>query len=129
MADYRDITQEYAKGAIKTVILISAGSIIAILNQLPEISKLASLWSLKLAMTAWVFGIVFGVLSWILAFKSTIELGNHDEWKQSPANNEKSEAFRNTGNQFSNYAAFSTSLSLIFFFTGCLVIIFALKAP
>jgi len=33
MADYREITQDYAKGAIKTVILINAGGIIATLNQ------------------------------------------------------------------------------------------------
>ncbi len=126
MADYREITQEYAKGAIKTVILINAGSIVAILNQLPEISKLTSLWSLKLAMSAWIFGILFGVLSWILAFKSTIEFGNFYESNQSPKQNDQANIFHDTGNQFTAYAVNSIFLSLFVFVVGCLVIIFSL---
>ncbi len=116
MADYREITQEYAKGAMKTVVLINAGGIIATLNQFAEITKFASTGSLKCAMTMWVFGIVFGVFSWVAGYASTVGFGNYQETNQN--------SYHDHGNLYAKIAAIMIGLSLSAFIAGCMVIIY-----
>lgn len=124
MADYREITQDYAKGAIKTVILVNAGGIIATLNQLEEITKFASTNSLKWAMAIWVFGIVFGVAAWACGYVSTVNYGNFDEFKNSSENVNEANGYHNSGGSFARYTAITIFLSLLSFVLGCLLIIF-----
>ncbi len=117
MADYRDITQEYAKGAMKTVVLINAGGVIATLNQFAEITKFASTGSLKCAMTMWIFGIAFGVFSWVAGYASTVGFGNYQETNK--------DSFHKDGNFYAKIAAITIGLSLFAFIAGCLVIIYS----
>lgn len=126
MADYREITQEYAKGAIKTVILVNAGGIIATLNQLSEVLKFASPYSLKWAMVIWVIGIVFGVASWALGYMSTTQFGNSDEIKMSAniTRSSQSEKYNDRANKYANRTAIAILMSLVCFVTGCLLVIF-----
>jgi hypothetical protein len=74
MADYREISQQYAQGAIKACILINAGAAGALLTQsakFVEMNKPVILASLTCSMLLWSVGTVAAISTWILAFLST----------------------------------------------------------
>ena len=71
VADYREISQEYAKEGIKAATLINAGAAIALLSQGAALIKEGLAGEIRTAMLCWAAGVVFGVLTWILAFSST----------------------------------------------------------
>ncbi|PCJ76889.1 MAG: hypothetical protein COA53_01365 [Rhodobacteraceae bacterium] len=71
MADYREISQQYAQGAIKAVILVNSGALIASLSQLDSVLKLVSSGTYATSATFWLLGTVLGITSWMLAFFST----------------------------------------------------------
>lgn len=74
MADYRDISQQYAQGAIKACILINAGAAAALLTQSAkfiEMNKPALTVGLACSMLLWAAGTVAAISTWILAFLST----------------------------------------------------------
>jgi len=71
MADYRDISQEYAQGAIRAAILVNGGAAVAILSQLNSLTGLMNTKSVAAALLVFCFGIVFAAATWVLAFLST----------------------------------------------------------
>ncbi|MCA6109616.1 hypothetical protein [Bradyrhizobium cenepequi] len=74
MADYREISQEYAQGAIKACILINAGAAAALLTQAAkfiEIKNAALTSAITCSMLLWAFGTVAAISTWVLAFLST----------------------------------------------------------
>ena len=71
MADYREISQHYAQGAIKAIILVNGGSAIAVISQLKELSNLLSRCAIGLSLILFVAGVAVGVVCWIVAFIST----------------------------------------------------------
>ncbi len=71
MADYREISQEYAKGAIRAVILINGGAAVALLSQLGKLTELGYADDVALSMKVWAAGVAIGVLNWLFAFLST----------------------------------------------------------
>jgi hypothetical protein len=69
VADYREISQAYAPGAIKGAVLINGAAAVAILSQ---VSNLASIrFEVTWALLLWAAGVFFGALTWLLAFIST----------------------------------------------------------
>jgi hypothetical protein len=71
VADYREISQEYAKGGIRAAILLNSGASIAVLSQLSALAGLGLRCSVATAMLCWVFGNVAGLVAWAMAFSST----------------------------------------------------------
>ena len=70
-ADYREISQQYAQGAIKAIIFINSGATVAVLSQMQNISALIPLWSIGTSLILFVFGVAVGSLCWLAAFFST----------------------------------------------------------
>lgn len=68
MADYREISQEYAQGGFKAVALLNGGAAVAILTQLSELKELAQ--PVLVASSFWAAGITLSALAWIAAFIS-----------------------------------------------------------
>jgi hypothetical protein len=108
-ADYREIYQQYAQGAIKACILINAGAAAALLTQSAkfiEMSKPAITAGLACGMLLWAVGAVVAIGAWIAAFFSSRyvdrskeevastavaeeEVGTEDQGQLVPANWEK----------------------------------------
>lgn len=70
MADYREISQEYAKSAIGAAMLINAGASVAVLSQLAELYKLDLLSSVVWSVMGWTAGVVLAAMAWPAAFLS-----------------------------------------------------------
>ena len=67
-ANYREISQQYAQGAIRAVILINGAAAVALLSQLTPLLKILPERSLGLALVAFVFGVALGVSAWMCGF-------------------------------------------------------------
>ena len=67
MADYREISQSYAAGAIKSAILINGGAAVAVLSQISNLSAIAA--PTDIAKTMLVF--IFATVTWGCGFFST----------------------------------------------------------
>ncbi|WP_170376352.1 hypothetical protein [Ruegeria atlantica] len=71
MADYREISQEYAQGAIKAAILINGGAAVAVLSQLAGLREFMDVSAISHGMMMFAAGVNFGVVTWLAAFLST----------------------------------------------------------
>lgn len=71
MADYREISQQYAQGGIKAALLINAGAAVALLSQLGTLVELGALGGARRAMIVWAFGVAFAAMAWLSGFLST----------------------------------------------------------
>ncbi|MCV6598842.1 MAG: hypothetical protein OIF40_17405 [Mangrovicoccus sp.] len=69
--DYREISQQYAQGAIRGVILVNGGAALAVLSQLASLSQFIANWVLGGAFLLFVVGVTSGLLCWMAAFVST----------------------------------------------------------
>jgi len=71
MADYREISQTYAKGAITAMFTLNGGAAIALLTQVGELMKQGLADEVGDAMFCWAFGVAIAALTWVFAFIST----------------------------------------------------------
>ena len=71
MADYREISQTYAKGAINTAMIVNAGAAVALLSQLGELMDNGLIGVVRPAMEVWTFGIAAAAFAWVAGFTST----------------------------------------------------------
>ena len=69
--DFREISQQYAQGAIKAIILVNGGSAVAVLSQMTDLSTLLPLWSIGLSLVLFVLGVAVGSVCWIVGFVAT----------------------------------------------------------
>lgn len=70
MADYREISQHYAEGAIKAVILLNGGAAVALLSQIGSLVATPLAGAIRLPMALWAIGTAIGGAVWILGFLS-----------------------------------------------------------
>lgn len=119
MADYREISQEYAKEGIKAAVVLNSGAMIAVLTQLAKIPDM-SRTVVGIAMLLWSAGIVAGALTWVLAFVSTRYV---DKSEREPDLTEK---HLETSNNFMKWGYGFVAASLALFLAGCLAIAFHL---
>ncbi|WP_236640802.1 hypothetical protein, partial [Sulfitobacter sp. HI0023] len=68
---YRDISQQYAQGAIKAIILVNGGAAVAVLSQVSPTHSDFSTKSVGYALVAFVFGVAIGCTCWLVGFLST----------------------------------------------------------
>lgn len=71
MADYREISQTYAKGSITAMFTLNGGAAIALLTQVSELTKQGLADEVGDAMLYWAFGAAIAALTWVFAFIST----------------------------------------------------------
>lgn len=125
MADYREITQEYAKGAIKAVMLLNAGAALAILSQFSSIVTVSNSDAVKCAMIAWIVGILFGFFTWVGGYVATIEFGNYYQSREGEGPTNET-AFKK-GNFYTRTTTVLLFISLLLFVAGCLEILINLN--
>jgi len=116
MADYRDISQEYARGAIGACILLNSGAAVAILSQLSNLlgtAPIVSKEALKFSMILWVAGATIGGLTWIIALVSTRYV---DKAKMEP---QLVSRHLGVSNGLMYLGVLSTIASFGLFLTGC----------
>ena len=70
MADYREISQEYARGGIKAALLVNAGAAVALLSQVAELAKPSVAGNVRWALVVWAIGVFVAAMVWLLAFMS-----------------------------------------------------------
>ncbi|KAB7615788.1 hypothetical protein F9L33_03225 [Amylibacter sp. SFDW26] len=90
MVDYREISQDYAQGAIKAAFALNGTSCIAIVSQLSDIRD--SLFSsyVGLSLKLWCIGLSLSALTWIIGFASARYVdksyNESGEWQLKRAN-------------------------------------------
>ena len=84
MADTRDISQQYAQGAIRTAVLLNSGAIIAALSQLGELSRISDDPFMARPFSFWILGALLGACCWWPAFLSARAL-EHARRRSIPA--------------------------------------------
>lgn len=121
MADYRDISQQYAQGAIKACILLNAGAAVAVLSQSPEIIPITSTFSLRNAVMFWVTGTAIAAFGWVFGFLSTRYVDKSErETDLAKAHLRRSD--------FHMYAGLATVIiSMLIFLIGSIVLATGLK--
>lgn len=71
MADYREISQTYAQGAIKAVILINSGALVACLSQMESLLSHIGGTTVGISFGMWILGVCLAAAAWISGFFST----------------------------------------------------------
>lgn len=71
MADYREISQEYAKQGINAAFLLNGGAAIGLLSQAAELIQRGMGRAVAPSMLIWSLGTALAAFTWILAFAST----------------------------------------------------------
>ena len=71
MADYREISQQYAQGAIKAAMTINGGATVAVLTQSAALAGLGLGDQVRCSLIIWSAGLLVACLVWIVAFLST----------------------------------------------------------
>jgi hypothetical protein len=119
MADYREISQQYAQGGIKAAILLNGGAAVALLSQVSDLidAKLSDevWWS----MVCWSVGTFLGACTWIVAFYSTRLV---DRFERAEVRTLQ------PSNVFMQLGLLALAFSLICFLIGCLSLAFALRS-
>lgn len=71
MADYREISQQYAQGGIKAAAVLNGGAAIALLSQAADLLEKGFGDHVSKSLSIWAAGIVVSALTWMVAFLST----------------------------------------------------------
>jgi len=71
MADYREISQQYAQGGIKAAAVLKGGAAIALLSQAADLLEKGFGDHVSKSLSIWAAGIVVSALTWMVAFLST----------------------------------------------------------
>ncbi len=84
MADYREISQEYARQGINAAFLLNGGAAVALLSQTADLIKLNLTAIVSHAMLIWAAGTILAALTWVIAFGATRYV-DKSEREHSPA--------------------------------------------
>ncbi len=114
MADYREISQEYAKEGIKAALLVNAGAAVALLTQIAPLLEMQVASQAAISMLMWCVGVFLAVLCWIFAFIST----RYVDKSEVEGNTDHLE----TSDRFMIFGMVAFLGSLTFFFFGCTII-------
>lgn len=81
--DYREISQEYARGGIRAVILLNSGAAVAVLSQLSSLMKHIDTSVIAFSILAFVMGSTLGGICWLTAFCSTRYVDRYQREQES----------------------------------------------
>ncbi|MBP1859788.1 hypothetical protein [Rhizobium herbae] len=71
MADYREISQEYAKQAINAAFILNGGAAVAVLSQASGLLEKGLSTGVRQALMIWALGTILAALTWVFGFLST----------------------------------------------------------
>lgn len=123
MADYREISQEYARGGIGAAFLVNSGAAVALLSQAADLISAGLASDLATAVYWWAFGTISASVTWIVAFLSTRYVDKSDREASL-----QGEHLR-TSDRYMIVGILLTALSLCCFAAGCVSMAIALKLP
>ena len=123
MADYREISQEYAKEGIKAALLINGGAAIALLSQAAELVKAGLTDEVTSAMISWTLGTCIAASTWILSFLSTRFVDKSDREAERRTRHLKS------SDRFMIAGIFAVIVSLLCFLVGSALLAFGFYTP
>lgn len=115
MADYRELSQAYAQGAIKGSVLVNGSAAIALLTQLAALPARLSGAALY-SMCFWAVGVALGVFCWVLAFASTryVDKSEREEGLE--------QAHLNTSDNFMTWGLALFAISIAAFLAGVFIL-------
>ena len=70
MADYREISQTYAHGAIKAGVILNGGAAIGVLTQVGDLVQHGMAGGIKASMAFWALGTISAAACWLAGFLS-----------------------------------------------------------
>ena len=114
MADYREISQQYAQGGLRALAVANGGAAIAVLSQLGQLQQLDLAASTGNALIAWVVGISLALTCWLISFLST----RHVDRSEEPSRDNEKE--RKISNYFMYFGMILFLGSLACFAYGCI---------
>jgi len=120
MADYRDISQEYAQDAIKAAFTLNGGASIAILSQISNLKGNITDLVLGLVLLFWCFGVTLSTITWGLGFYLTRYVD------KSERENDISGDLINTANDYMAWGFGCIFASIAAFFLGAVLLALAL---
>ena len=89
MADYREISQEYAKQGINAALLLNGGAAVALLSQAGQLKEHGLGGAISAGLLIWAFGSALAAATWVFGFlstryvdKSEREAGKRDRYLQ-----------------------------------------------
>ncbi len=112
VADYRQISQEYAKEAIKAALLINGAAAVSLLTQSTKLIEQGLADEAAGAMIWWASGVLLAAMTWLLAFLSTRYVD-----KSERENN--SSRHMAVSNRYMMTAGALVLFSMICFMVGC----------
>lgn len=112
MADYREISQVYAQGGIKAIVLLNGGASVAVLSQISKLPAMAA--SIAWAMAFWDLGLVAGALTWIFGFMSARYVDKHER--------EDVDQHLDISNKLMTAGLLAIIISLLLFVVGSIVL-------
>ena len=112
MADYRELSQQYAQGGIRTTVLLNGGAAIALLSQLGSLLSAGLGGSVTGPMILWALGTFAGAAAWVPAFVSTRFVDKHER-EQEPNDH------LTTSNKYMTAGLWCVAISLLLFLAGC----------
>ncbi|CAA0096363.1 Uncharacterised protein [Starkeya nomas] len=71
MADYREISQQYAQGGMKAGVLLNGGAAIALLSQVADLYAAKLIGGVRPALICSALGTFCAAAAWMFAFLST----------------------------------------------------------
>jgi len=116
MADYREISQEYAQGAIKASFTLNGGASIAILSQISKLEDNVPDLILGLVLLLWCLGVALSTITWVLGFASTRYVD------KSERENDVSGNLINTANDYMAWSLRCIFASIATFFLGAVLL-------
>jgi intracellular sulfur oxidation DsrE/DsrF family protein len=114
VADYREISQQYAQKGIGAAFLVNSGAAVALLSQAGDLIKAGLADDVARGMMVWACGTTLAAITWVLAFLATRYVDKSVV--------EDSSAHLATSNKLMLAGLVSVILSLAFFVAGCLVV-------
>ncbi len=116
MADYREISHEYAHGGIKAALLVNGGAAVALLSQVADLAKPGISGNTASAMVVWAIGVLAAAAAWLFAFISTRYVD------KSERETTKTEAHIKTSNIWMYVGLGSVVVSLLCFLVGSITL-------
>ena len=120
MADYWEISQEYARGGIKAALLVNGGAAVALLSQVAELAKPQVVGNIRYAMLVWAVGVFAAAMAWLLAFMSARYV---DKSERETSYEEK---HIKTSNLFMYIGVLGIIISLLCFLFGSIILAWGL---
>ncbi|WP_323008561.1 hypothetical protein [Paracoccus sp. (in: a-proteobacteria)] len=87
MADYREISQQYAQEGIKAAAVLNGGAAIALLTQTADLLEKGYGQQVADSLELWAAGLTASAVTWIIAFLST----RHVDRSEEPGRNREKE--------------------------------------